>query len=237
MSVKRSLSLHAAFFRQYMDPNRIVQHMDKDCLQPRREFGLSCATKIDEAPGSLSQRLLHIVGFASSADDPRIDVLACYNEEIRPVVQQQLTQSGPITPCAKQQILSALQFQWHSPLPRYPAATAKDSVGFLPQFPKKSQRAPHSGVKMRLLQLGERFSASFLGDPANAYVNIHSTPNGAEVWINGKKVSSKTPIDRMKVASEKSLTIDVEKKGYKKVSKKVELDSQETLTVLFQLTK
>lgn len=68
-----------------------------------------------------------------------------------------------------------------------------------------------------------------------AYVNIHSTPNNAEVWMNGEKISQKTPIDKWKVNPQENITIDVVKTGYQKVTKKVALESSETLTVLFQL--
>jgi hypothetical protein len=71
--------------------------------------------------------------------------------------------------------------------------------------------------------------------PAIAYVNVHSSPKGAEVWMNGKKIPGKTPISNVKVGTNETAVIELQKAGYTKASKKVDLTPQETRTVMFQL--
>ncbi|MEZ4845793.1 MAG: PEGA domain-containing protein [Bdellovibrionota bacterium] len=68
-----------------------------------------------------------------------------------------------------------------------------------------------------------------------AFVNVHSSPKGAEVWMNGKKMAGKTPISNLKVSTKQIAVIDIKKSGYTNASKSIELTPQETRTVMFQL--
>lgn len=68
------------------------------------------------------------------------------------------------------------------------------------------------------------------------YINVKTTPPGADVWIDGRKLSAKSPIDHWKVVSDRGLSIDASKTGYQKVSKKVMVGPLETMTVSFQLS-
>lgn len=67
------------------------------------------------------------------------------------------------------------------------------------------------------------------------YVNVKSNPSGAEVWIDGKKLSAKTPIDHWRVTSDRPISVDVAKSGYQKANKRVGVGPLETMTVSFQL--
>jgi hypothetical protein len=54
--------------------------------------------------------------------------------------------------------------------------------------------------------------------------------------MNGKKIPGKTPISNLKVSTKDISVIDIKKAGYANASKKVELEPQETRTVMFQLS-
>lgn len=69
----------------------------------------------------------------------------------------------------------------------------------------------------------------------SAFVHIHSAPKGADIWMNGKKIAKKTPLNNVKVGTKGPLLIEVQKAGYQKASKMMDLEPKETRTVMFQL--
>lgn len=68
------------------------------------------------------------------------------------------------------------------------------------------------------------------------YLHITSSPSGASIWVNGKKIKEKTPLEKFKVTTLYPVEIEVSKPGYNKAFKKIALQPKEAQSVMFQLT-
>ena len=53
--------------------------------------------------------------------------------------------------------------------------------------------------------------------------------------MDGDKIESRTPVDQIEVDPGTSIRLEVAKQGFEKVKKKVKLDPNEDLTVIFHL--
>lgn len=114
------------------------------------------------------------------------------------------------------------------PLPEIPSQTPTDASAQAPaQAAAQPSAAPAPGLT--------KSSVPTAPLPQVAYIHVHSAPKGADVWVNGKKMSKKTPVDNLKITTMYATQIEVQKAGYQKATKAMNLEPKETRTVMFQL--